>query len=151
MDTKPGYKTTEFWLTLLAAVLGVLIQFDVIPTEGDGWVAKVVSAVVLALGAAGYAVSRGLAKSGKIGVLLLAGALCLTVAGCGGGTFHAEGVIDLEAYPDAESTAGMPTISVPLQLAPMLATPAYPSSSVPMNCPPCPPGNSGEMRTPSSQ
>jgi len=43
MDTKPGYKTTEFWLSLLATLLGFLLAsgvMDAVPEES--WIAKLV-------------------------------------------------------------------------------------------------------------
>ncbi len=51
----PGYKTTEFWMTLLAqfaAVLGTVSE--ILPPK--------VGAVMLIVSQVGYALSRGLAK-----------------------------------------------------------------------------------------
>lgn len=57
---KPGYKTTEFWLTLLVTVLGAAMASGLIP-EGGLW-AKVVGAAMSVLGALGYQASRTFAK-----------------------------------------------------------------------------------------
>jgi len=51
---KAGWKTTEFWLSLAAAVVGVLAHYGVVP-EGSSW------EVVLA--ALGYTVSRAIVKA----------------------------------------------------------------------------------------
>lgn len=53
--TKPGYKTTELWLTVIA---NVLIQADALHVP-DKW--KGVASVLTVVG---YALSRGLAKLG---------------------------------------------------------------------------------------
>lgn len=59
--TKPGYKTTEFWLSLVAVVLGALASSG---SLADGsTAARVVGLAIAALGALGYSVSRGMAKS----------------------------------------------------------------------------------------
>jgi len=58
---KPGIKTSEFWLTLFAQVLGALLASGVIAPESN-W-AKVAGAVLMGLTALGYGISRGMAKS----------------------------------------------------------------------------------------
>jgi hypothetical protein len=62
MDIKNGWKTTEFWLTLLANVVGVLLMTNVIPTESP-WI-KVATVVSMVLANLGYTYSRGLVKAG---------------------------------------------------------------------------------------
>ena len=67
-ETKPGYKTTEFWVTVVCQILGILALAGVISPEqntvlADG-VTQIVGAVVAALSAFGYSISRGLAKKG---------------------------------------------------------------------------------------
>ncbi len=57
---KPGYKTTEFWFSTLAAVVGIVIASGIVPESGLG--AQLVGALVSGLAALGYSVSRGLAK-----------------------------------------------------------------------------------------
>jgi hypothetical protein len=62
---KPGWKTTEFWLTSLTVLASLLWGADVVSPEAAGTANKVFGFVVAALGAVGYTVSRGLAKGGK--------------------------------------------------------------------------------------
>jgi hypothetical protein len=58
---KPGYKTTEFWLTILAMLVGVLLSSDVFPDGGP--VVKGLGLVASILGLLGYQVQRGLVKA----------------------------------------------------------------------------------------
>lgn len=60
--SKPGYKTTEFWLTCVAMLLGVLWSSGAV-SEG-GQVDKVMGFIATVLSQFGYTVSRGIAKSG---------------------------------------------------------------------------------------
>lgn len=60
--SKPGYRTTEFWLTAAAAVTGLLISSGIVPTE-SAW-AEALGLVAAALASMGYSVSRGAAKRG---------------------------------------------------------------------------------------
>lgn len=57
---KPGYRTSEFWLTAGATAVGLAIASGVVPETGV-W-PKVVALVTAAFTAMGYTVSRGLAK-----------------------------------------------------------------------------------------
>jgi len=60
---KPGYKTTEFWLSLLAIVLGVLLASGYIGDEtGTG---KALAFAASALTALGYNISRGMVKKAE--------------------------------------------------------------------------------------
>ena len=59
---KPGYKTTEFWLTAGATVVGLVIASGLVPDTGM-W-PKVVALVVSAFAAMGYTVSRTAVKNG---------------------------------------------------------------------------------------
>lgn len=61
---KPGYKTTEFWLTLVATALSFLLAQGVI-TEDQ--IAVVTGYIGLVLPSVGYSVSRSVAKVGKNG------------------------------------------------------------------------------------
>lgn len=61
--TKPGYKTTEFWMTLVATLIGMLYASGVVAPEGTSALEKVVAFVAALLVATGYTVSRGVAKS----------------------------------------------------------------------------------------
>ena len=63
-DVKPGWKTTEFWLTVVVALASLLWGADVLDPEAGGSANKVFGLVVSGLAAVGYTVSRGLAKKG---------------------------------------------------------------------------------------
>jgi hypothetical protein len=56
----PGWRTTEFWLSLAAIVLGGMFSVDLIPQEGPYM--KLAGLAVVVLSAFGYSVSRGVAK-----------------------------------------------------------------------------------------
>lgn len=56
---KPGYLTTEWWITLAVTLLAAIVA--VLP-EGSVE-AKIVTAILAGAGLLGYNVSRGLAKS----------------------------------------------------------------------------------------
>ena len=65
IPAKPGYKTTEFWLSLLATLLGFLLAsgaMDTVPEES--WIAKLIGGVVAVLASLGYSASRAKVKSG---------------------------------------------------------------------------------------
>jgi len=67
-ETKPGYKTTEFWLSLLATLLGFLLAsgvMDAVPEES--WIAKLIGGVVAVLATLGYSASRAKVKSTSTG------------------------------------------------------------------------------------
>jgi len=59
---KPGYQTTEFWMTAAATVVGLAIASGIVPTTGF-W-PSVVALVVSAFAAMGYTVSRTVVKNG---------------------------------------------------------------------------------------
>ena len=65
---KPGWKTTEFWVTLLSQLLVMLTIIGAITAEQQVTLAKAIQlvgqAVALAFAAFGYNVSRGLTKQG---------------------------------------------------------------------------------------
>lgn len=57
---RPGYKTSEFYLTLLAQVLGLLWASGLV---SEGTIAdKIIGFAAMVLAQLGYTVSRGLAK-----------------------------------------------------------------------------------------
>lgn len=62
MENKPGYKTTEFWLSLCAVALGAVVGSGAIPVDGP-WV-QVVALLNTALVAMGYTGSRLTLKNG---------------------------------------------------------------------------------------
>ncbi len=57
---KPGYKTSEFWLTFLAMILGVLMASGAIGP--DNIVSEIAGMAVLALSKLGYTASRANVK-----------------------------------------------------------------------------------------
>ena len=63
-EVKPGWKTTEFWLTVVVALGSLLWGADVLNPEAAGTANKVFGLIVSGLAAVGYTVSRGLAKKG---------------------------------------------------------------------------------------
>lgn len=63
MQEKPGWKTTEYWLSVAALVIGALIAADVFPADSSGMKVLVLMASVLT--SLGYTVSRGIIK-GKV-------------------------------------------------------------------------------------
>lgn len=62
MEIKAGYKSTEFWLSLVATLIGGLLASGVIPTDGVwGTITGLVTGLLASLG---YSVSRAWVKVG---------------------------------------------------------------------------------------
>ena len=61
-EVKPGWKTTEFWITVMVALGSLLWGAGLLDPEGAGTANKVFGLVVSGLSAVGYTISRGLAK-----------------------------------------------------------------------------------------
>ena len=62
-DPKPGYKTTEFWLTLLAILLTAWYSSGIdAPDLAD----KLINVVATVLAALGYTVVRGATKQAAL-------------------------------------------------------------------------------------
>lgn len=86
-ETRPGWKTTEFWLTLAANLAGAALAAGLFPADST-W-AKIAGVVVMALATMGYSFSRGKAKSGdgfvRLGLMLrmLALSMAVIVGSCG--------------------------------------------------------------------
>lgn len=59
--TKPGYKTTEFWLTLGAQLVGALLASGAI--HDDTGFGKALGVAAIALASMGYSASRALTKA----------------------------------------------------------------------------------------
>lgn len=59
---KPGYKTTEFYFTIVLQIVGILVMTGVFTPEQQESIDGLVGSVVMVLSAFGYSVSRGLAK-----------------------------------------------------------------------------------------
>lgn len=67
---KPGWRTTEFWLSSAAKLLGILFASGVI---GDGTVEmRIAGLAAMLLAALGYTVSRAVVKAAGIAVLVIA-------------------------------------------------------------------------------
>ena len=60
-EVKPGYKTSEFWLSAVATIGGLVLASGAF-VEGDTGF-KIASLVMSALASMGYSASRGKAKS----------------------------------------------------------------------------------------
>lgn len=63
MGTK-GYKSTEFWLSLAAILLGAVMAADIFP-DGSGWT-KMIGIIIAGLTAMGYTAQRGMFKKAKM-------------------------------------------------------------------------------------
>lgn len=61
MGPKPGFKTSEFWLTLAAVAVGAFLASGALPSEH--WAIKLAGVAASALAAAGYSWSRGKVKA----------------------------------------------------------------------------------------
>lgn len=60
--TKAGFKTTEFWLSLVVTITTLLIASGNIPTENP--YVQIASAIAAALSQAGYSFARAKTKNG---------------------------------------------------------------------------------------
>lgn len=60
----PGYKTTEFWLSLLVVLLGAVAASGVLPQ--GGMAAQVVGGIMAILASMGYTASRTQVKKADI-------------------------------------------------------------------------------------
>ena len=63
-EVKPGWKTTEFWITVVVALGSLLWGAGILDPAGSGAANSVFGLVVSGLAAVGYTVSRGLVKKG---------------------------------------------------------------------------------------
>ena len=61
-EVKPGYKTTEFWLTVLADLVGLALMSGLIADTGT--VGRIVGGAVAVLATLGYSAARAKTKSG---------------------------------------------------------------------------------------
>ena len=57
---KSGYKTTEFWFSSIAALLGILLASGAVAEGGS--VEKIMGMAATVCAGLGYSVSRGLSK-----------------------------------------------------------------------------------------
>ena len=63
-EVTPGWKSTEFWVTVVVALSSLLWGAGVLNPEGAGTANQVFGLLVSGLSAVGYTVSRGLVKKG---------------------------------------------------------------------------------------
>lgn len=63
-DIKPGYKTTEFWLSLVAVVVGILLSSGAIASIPVA--VKICSLIASILAALGYTASRASVKNAAV-------------------------------------------------------------------------------------
>jgi hypothetical protein len=59
---KPGYKTTEFWLSLVALLVGALMASGILEASNSDWDNKIVGLVAMVLTSLGYTVGRSMTK-----------------------------------------------------------------------------------------
>jgi hypothetical protein len=64
MEPKAGFRTTEFWLSAVATVVGLVMASGVLPEQTDNLWVRLVGGVVAMLAALGYTASRAKVKSG---------------------------------------------------------------------------------------
>jgi len=57
---KPGYKTTEFWLTLAASAVGLTLASGILPSDGEAF--KIVGLAASVLASLGYTITRAKTK-----------------------------------------------------------------------------------------
>jgi hypothetical protein len=62
VPAKPGYKTSEFWLTLVATILGFVFASGAVPDAGI--YGQVLGFAATILSSLGYTVSRTMVKKG---------------------------------------------------------------------------------------
>ena len=60
MAQAKGYRTTEFWLSLIAVICGALVAGDVVTETST--IGKAIGAIISVLGALGYTASRTAVK-----------------------------------------------------------------------------------------
>lgn len=73
METKPGYKSTEFWLSLAATLIGFVLASGVL-NPADPQEARVLQALGFAaaiLAQLGYTAARAYVKGGEVKALAL--------------------------------------------------------------------------------
>ena len=61
-ETKPGYKSTEFWITVAVTLCSLAWGAGVVDPEGSSNADKVFGFICSAAAALGYTISRGIAK-----------------------------------------------------------------------------------------
>ena len=63
MEPKAGSKTTEFWLSVVATLLGLVMTSGALDTVPENsWITKLIGGAVTVLAALGYSVARAKVK-----------------------------------------------------------------------------------------
>lgn len=88
---KAGWRTTEFWLSTIALLVGALYATGIIAEETK-W-GKIVGVISMVLSGMGYSVSRGITKAAKL--FLVAVTLPLILGACCRGHISADAVAPL--------------------------------------------------------
>ena len=65
-NIKPGWKSTEFILSAITALLGLAIAGGFVDIEGSSSVDKIAAFICSALAAVGYSVSRATVKKAEL-------------------------------------------------------------------------------------
>lgn len=68
MDLKDGWKTTEFWVSIATAIIGLCVLFGVFTTEETteimGSISQIIGSLMTIVPIVAYALARGKAKTG---------------------------------------------------------------------------------------
>lgn len=62
MKPKPGYKTTEFWMTAATSLVGLVVASGALDETETDWDNRLAALAITALASLGYTAFRGLAK-----------------------------------------------------------------------------------------
>jgi len=62
-EAKAGYRSSEFWLSAAATVVGLVIASGVLPEQTDNMWVRLIGGVVAVLAALGYTAARAKVKS----------------------------------------------------------------------------------------
>ena len=65
MKNKPGYKTTEFWLTSVCSIIAILYASGAIAPDGSDGGSKGIALVASVLASMGYTVARAKVKASE--------------------------------------------------------------------------------------
>ena len=61
-SSRSGIRSSEFWLSSVTAILGIVLASGVVDLESSSTVSKIVGGAVSILAALGYTVSRSMVK-----------------------------------------------------------------------------------------
>ena len=62
-DVKPGYKTTEFWITVTTSIIGLLKSSGIITAGGDGLLVLISAQIMATIPLIFYILGRNKVKS----------------------------------------------------------------------------------------